>query len=63
MTSLPEQIARHHFQRPEAPCPWEAVDPLTQAGIIRAAATWLEDAIPVLTANGWTPPTDQETKQ
>lgn len=53
---LAEAIARQHYSGLDAPCPWEAIDPIAQAIIIHAASEWLDDAIPALKAAGWREP-------
>lgn len=49
-------VAKEPFTGPGAPCPWEAIDPLTRAMLIHQAQALLKDAIPALLAAGWTPP-------
>lgn len=54
--ALVEAIAQAPYQGPGAPCPWDAVDPLTRHGLRNRARALLADAIPALIAAGWTPP-------
>lgn len=53
---LVHALASKHFTGPEAPCPWDSIDPLTQYALTARAHAILTEILPILTNHGWTPP-------
>lgn len=56
-TELVDAVARAPFDSGRAGCPWDAVAPIHQYGLRARALSFLGDAIPVMLAQGWRPPT------
>lgn len=54
--ALAIQVAQAPYTGPKATCPWVAVHPLAQSILISKAKAFLEDALPILIQQGWTPP-------
>ncbi|MBG6083261.1 hypothetical protein [Zhihengliuella flava] len=54
---LVETIARRPYDTGKASVPWDVIPDATKHGLQKIVLAFLNDAVPAMTAAGWTPPT------